>query len=776
MSDNRMDQDGEGAVVDEIVAEFLVESYEALDQLDQDLISLETSATTETLASIFRTMHTIKGTCGFLGFGHLEGVTHAAESLLSLLRDGEIGVTPDITTALLSTVDAVREMLATIERTGADGDSGHASLVAELEVLQDPEVSPKPKPPRVGDLLIAKAGVRPEDVELAISEQALGDTRPIGEILIDHGVVSADEVAAALDTQSGQKSAAVDSTIRVDVRLLDDLMNLVGELVLARNQIVQLATDEDRRDDTHLVLPAQRLNHITTELQEGVMRTRMQPIGNVWNRFPRVVRDLATSCGKQVQIEMDGADTELDKTIVEAIKDPLTHLVRNSVDHGIESPTARTEAGKSPDGTLSLRAYHEGGQVIIEIADDGAGIDTARLGAKALERGIASEDVLAAMSQRELLNLIFQPGFSTAEAVTNVSGRGVGMDVVKTNIERIGGTLDVLTEPGKGTTFRIKIPLTLAIIPALVVGCSDERFAIPQVSLLELVRIDGDRVDSEIEWIHGAPVHRLRGRLLPIVDLAEQLRIPNRPLSERSSINLVVLQADGQRFGLVVDSITDTQEIVVKPLGAQVNDLGVYAGATIMGDGRVALILDVLGMAHLASVLSEDGQLVDEAPDDIGDAGHADREAVLVADLGNGQRAAVALSRVARLEQIAATSIETSAGGAVVQYRGDLMPLVSLARAAGLGAGMSIGPSDEGLHEVVVCRGASGPVGFVVDRIVDVVQEDIAAATRAARAAGSVTFTAVVDGRVTDVVDVDALLGVIAPDTVTTTGHAVVGS
>ncbi|MBK5224609.1 MAG: chemotaxis protein CheA [Acidimicrobiia bacterium] len=449
-------------MIDEVVGEFLVESYEGLDQLDRDLVSLEENADPETIASIFRTMHTIKGACGFLGFGHLESVAHAAESLLSLLRSGELVATGQITTALLSAVDAVREMLATIERSGSDGDSSYPDLVDELERLMDANASEPPPRPRVGDLLIERAGVRPEDVDLAISEQALGDTRPIGEILVGHGVVGADEVAAALLSQSEHKSIVTDSTIRVDVRLLDDLMKLVGELVLARNQIVQLSLGAE---DDSLALPAQRLNLITTELQEGVMRTRMQPIGNVWNRFPRVVRDLAQACGKQVQIEMDGADTELDKTIVEAIKDPLTHLVRNSVDHGIEQPAARTAAGKLPEGRLSLRAFHEGGQVIIEISDDGAGIDVSRVKAKALERGLISGEALDAMSQREVVNLIFLPGFSTAEVVTNVSGRGVGMDVVKTNIERIGGTLDVTTESGVGSTFRIKIPLTLAIMP-----------------------------------------------------------------------------------------------------------------------------------------------------------------------------------------------------------------------------------------------------------------------------------------------------------------------
>ncbi len=759
MSDDIRDDGAHGGgVVDEIVAEFLVESHEALDLLDQDLLALESSATPETLASIFRTMHTIKGTCGFLGFGHLEGVAHAAENLLSLLRDGEIGVTADITTALLTTVDAVREMLATIERTGTDGDSSYGDLVRELEILQDPDVSPKPKPKRVGDLLIERAGVRPEDIELAISEQALGDTRPIGEILVDHGVVGADEVAAALDTQVGQRSNAVESTIRVDVRLLDDLVNLVGELVLTRNQIVQLSQD-DVADGTDLFVPAQRLNHITTELQEGVMRTRMQPIGNVWNRFPRIVRDLAHSCGKQVQVEMDGADTELDKTIVEAIKDPLTHLVRNSVDHGIEDPAARVAAGKPPDGTLSLKAFHEGGHVIIEIADDGAGIDVQRVGAKAVERGLVDADALAAMGPRALVDLIFLPGFSTAEVVTNVSGRGVGMDVVKTNIERIGGTLDVTTEQGVGTTFRIKIPLTLAIIPALVVGCGGQRFAIPQVSLLELVRLDGA---TDVEWVHGAPVHRLRGRLLPVVDLSDQLGLAATPLAARGSTNLVVLQADGDRFGLVVDSVTDTQEIVVKPLGSHVHDLGLYAGATIMGDGRVALILDVHGLAQRAEVLGEHASSEDDVEDV--DRVVARRDAFLVAEMGQGMRAAVDLSMVDRLEQIPVGHVEASLDGPVVQYRGELMPLRALATVAGLAAtgphpGIGAG-DDDALLEVIVCSGSDGPVGFTVERIVDVV-DDASIATAAGHLSDSSTTTStlVVDGRVTALVDVAAVVG-----------------
>jgi two-component system, chemotaxis family, sensor kinase CheA len=742
--------DTDDGLIDEVVAEFLVEAHEGVDQLDQDLVALEDHPTPDTIASIFRTVHTIKGTCGFLGFGRLEAVSHTAENLLSMLREGELAVNSDIATALLTTVDAIRSMLAQIEATGTDGDDDHAELISELTRLQD-DPAPAP-PPRLGDLLVEQALVSQEDVELAVTQQALGDERPLGEILVDHGVVAADEVQDALSSQAELKNGAVtESTIRVDVRLLDGLMNLVGELVLARNQIVRIATTDEH--DT-FAAAAQRLNLITTELQEGVMRTRMQPIGNVWNRFPRVVRDLARSVGKQVQIEMDGADTELDKTIVEAIKDPLTHLVRNSVDHGIEPPEAREAAGKHREGRLTLRAFHEGGQVIIEVSDDGSGIDVERVRAKAVDRGLVTRERADEMSARELTSLIFLPGLSTASEVTNVSGRGVGMDVVKTNIERIGGVLDVTNEIGTGTTFRIKIPLTLAIIPALVIGCRGSQFAIPQVNLDELVRIDREKVATEIEWINSAAVHRLRGQLLPLVDLAQVLGIGTTVIDDSAAVNVVVLQADGRRFGLVVDEITDTQEIVVKPLGSQVKDISTFAGATIMGDGRVALILDVVGLAHEAHVVTEARDASDVDHDGARHQGAT--EAVLVVDLGDGHRGAVMLSTVARLEQLACSSIESSSRGPVAQYRGELLPLVSLSSVARIGTGRPIVPADEGHLDVVVWSGAHGQLGLVVDRIIDIVDDHLHVVDDGRD--GSVV--AVIDGLVTDVIDVATLLGV----------------
>ena len=480
----------------DIVQDFLVESYENLDRLDRELVGLEKNPhDREALASVFRTIHTIKGTCGFLGFNKLEKVAHVGENLLTRLRDGQLTLNPELTTALLGMVDAVRQMLNQIEASGQEGERDDSVLISTLGRLQQvPGIAPKngpavaessapAAPPRpIGDILMQRTGVTQAEIQLAAEMQKAGDPRHMGEILVEQGAVRPADVVEALHIQqvSRTQGTASDSTIRVDVGLLDKVMNLVGELVLARNQVLQFAS---RMKDSGFVAVSQRLNLITTELQEGVMKTRMQPIGNIWGQFPRTVRDVALGCGKEVGIEMEGKETELDKTIIEAIKDPLTHLVRNSVDHGIELPDDRVTAGKARSGRLILRAFHEGGQVNIEISDDGAGLNADRIRKKALERGVATAEQVAHMAEREVFNLIFLPGFSTAEKVTNVSGRGVGMDVVKTNVEKIGGTVDVQSTRGQGTTVRVKIPLTLAIIPALVVTCGGDRYAVGSDSL-----------------------------------------------------------------------------------------------------------------------------------------------------------------------------------------------------------------------------------------------------------------------------------------------------
>jgi len=463
---------------DEIVREFLVESSENLDSLDCELVLLEKDPLNkDTLSSVFRTIHTIKGTCGFLGFSKLESVVHAGENLLSKLREGVLALSPEIITALLQMVDAIRQMLDSIDKTDAEGERNDTALIKVLTALQsgaplgnktpegprapDPSPSPPPAPPEVpvltiGQILIGKGAATEADVASAMKLQNEGDPRHLGEILVERGHVKPHEIVEALQSQQVARAAASESSIRVEVLLLDKVMNLVGELVLARNQIHQFA---DVIQHSGLSASSARLSLITTELQEGVMKTRMQPIGTIWSNFSRSVRDVATSCGKRVRIEMEGQDTELDKTIIAAIKDPLTHLVRNSVDHGIETPEKRAAAGKAPEGILRLRAYHQAGQVNIEITDDGAGLDHETIRKKAVERGLITAEQSAQMCDREAINLIFAPGFSTAEKVTNVSGRGVGMDVVKTNVEKIGGTVDVQTKLGQGTTVRMKIPL-----------------------------------------------------------------------------------------------------------------------------------------------------------------------------------------------------------------------------------------------------------------------------------------------------------------------------
>jgi two-component system chemotaxis sensor kinase CheA len=755
--------------LDSVVKEFLVESYENLDQLDRDLVALEKEPQNrERLSSIFRTIHTIKGTCGFFGFSKLESVTHVGENLLSRLRDGLLILDPERTSALLALLDAVRIMLANIENTGSDGDGDYQALIDRLTRLQEQgpsatgeafgsETEAVNQPPEtIGEALIRQGKVKAEQVLQAIQQQIQGDPLRVGEILVEKGVVQTQDVREAVATLQESKGGAVaDTNIRVDVGLLDKLMNLVGELVLARNQILQFNATQK---DPAFLSTTQRLNLITTELQEGVMKTRMQPIGNVWNRFPRVVRDLAISCGKEVHLEMEGKETELDKTIIEAIKDPLTHIVRNAVDHGIETPEVRKAKGKPPTGTLLLRAFHEGGQVNIEIIDDGAGVDTERVRAKAIERGLISREQASRMSDREATHLLFLPGFSTAEKITNVSGRGVGMDVVKTNIEKIGGTVDLQSRPGQGTTLKIKIPLTLAIIPALIVTSGGARYAIPQVSLLELVRLEGDQAKKGIERIHGAPVYRLRGNLLPLVYLHHELgNEPPAAGQENDTINIVVLQADDRQFGLVVEGINDTEEIVVKPLGKLLKNIPVFAGATIMGDGKVALILDVLGIAQRAGVVSEvrDRTLADRG------ARATDKESqtqtLLLLGMGRERRAAIPLSLVARLEEIPAASVERADGQEVVQYRGQILPLIRLSYVLGGDRGDDLADP----MQVVVYSEGERSVGLVVDRILDIVETTLEV-QRATHREG-ILASAVIQQPVTDLLDVHGIIRAADP-------------
>jgi two-component system, chemotaxis family, sensor kinase CheA len=708
----------------DVIREFLVESHENLSRLDQELVELEKRPKdAELLASIFRTIHTIKGTCGFLAFSTLERITHQAESLLSQLRDGKRKLTPSLISLILDTVDATRKVLASIEASGEEGPDHFDEIAERLRVAAQlpPDADSEPS-----------SGLAPASPEDHHEE---------------NGAHELSEGAKSEETCL-KSSAAADANIRVGVGLLDKLMDLVGELVLTRNQILQFNTE---REDAALNATSQRLNLITTELQEGVMKTRMQPIGMVWNKLPRVVRDMAVAMGKQIRLEMDGADTELDRTIIEAIKDPLVHLVRNSCDHGIEPAEVRIGKGKSPYGRLTLRAYHEGGQVNIEIGDDGAGIDVAQVKQKAVEKGLLRPEQAEKLSDREAVNLIFQPGFSTAQKVTNVSGRGVGMDVVKSNIEKIGGVVDVSNRPGEGSTVKLKIPLTLAIIPGLVITSGGERFVIPQVSLLELIRLEGDSSDKHIEQVHGTPVYRRRGSLLPIAYLNQVLKLKSAEQAE--AVSIVVLQAEDRQFGLVVDGINDTQEIVVKPLGKQLKGLTEYAGATIMGDGRVALILDVLGIGQRSGVLAESREQARAAAEKKAHGG-IEQQRLLLFRAGSFERLAVPLSLVARLEEFPRSSIEFAGGCQVVQYRNRILPLVRLRDILESGTPGQDETADP--VQVIVFNDGDRSVGMVVDQILDVVEETVMVRQKSTRK--GLLGSAVVAKRVTDLLDLNEVI------------------
>ncbi|WNM24576.1 chemotaxis protein CheA [Demequina capsici] len=779
--------------MDEIVREFVVESYENLDQLDQDLVALEgDSSSRALLSSVFRTIHTIKGTSGFLAFNNLESLTHVGENLLAELRDGKRTMTARTADVLLKMVDAVRELLATIEATGNEGSIDTTAVTAEIQsVLDDPtggaaaEAEPADAPTGDADDVIESAIAAlhddedahdDEDEELAVEETTDAEPEPVvaearavkrtpkigrkpvvqartapepgpepepAPAAVAPAAAAAPAPAAAAPAAAAPKAAdeapvrsAAEQSIRVDVEVLDALMRHVGELVLARNAMTNLAAD---MDDPALVRASQRLSLIATELQQGVMKTRMQPIDHVWNKVPRMVRDISSALGRKVRLDMVGKETELDRGVLEAIKDPLTHLIRNAIDHGIETPADRVKAGKDEQGVLGLRAYHQGGQVVIEISDDGKGIDPEIVSAKAVEKGLKTAGQIENMSPQDILQLLFLPGFSTADKVTNVSGRGVGMDVVKTKIDSIGGVVDVQSTPGSGTTWRLRIPLTLAIMPALTVECASETFAIPQVNLLELLAID-DKLTG-IDHVGEAPVYRLRGQLLPLVDLRDVLGRGRR--ESLTGAVITVLQADGGRFGLLVDKVRNTEEIVAKPIAAAIKGIGLYAGATLLGDGSVTLILDVPAVARRALDLQE--TTIDAGHDN---AQRGDTEQMLVVSIGEGRQIAMPLGAVTRLERLPADVLETVGGATVMLYRDRITPVVDLAQMLGSGATFR-----EELAFVICTRG-DRTVALIANEVVDIV--DSRAEERSEVSGYGLLGSIVVKDRVTELLDLEA--------------------
>lgn len=683
---------------------FLVESHEILAEFEQDVLNLENSALDSALLHrMYRALHTIKGNCGFIPFPKLEAIAHAGEALLDKIRTAQRRISPEVATVLLQLTDVIRQILRTIEVTKTEGNQDYSSLIAMLTALCH--------------------------VDAAID-----------------GASSTEE----LEDSDAKITSSFDSTIRVRIDLLDQMMNLIGELVLLRNRVLQLTA---RGSDQTLASTCQQINLITNELQDRVMQTRMQPMHTLWRTLPRFVRDLAIACSKEVTLTLEGGDTELDRSLVAAMKDPLMHLIRNCIDHGIELSTARLAAGKSASGMLTLRALQESGKVILEVSDDGAGIDPQQVKARSQQLGLISAAEAELLSDQEALDLIFQPGFSTVMEVTRLSGRGVGLDVVRRNLESVKGTVEVESQPGQGTIFRLKIPLTLAIIPALLVKSGGERFAIPQASVQELVRIEGqEQIDHAIESLLDAPVYRLRGQILPLITLASVLQLSASPTDV---VYFVVISADRYRFGLIVDDIEDIQDIVVKPLSKQLKSLEMFAGATIVGDGTATLILDAVGLARYAGI-----QKQPQVTAVISELEQCDRQLVLIVLGAENTRMGIVLTQATRLETISKTQIEPVGKQYLMQYRDRVVTLIDL-EAVFTGNTRTLDQFEEFLSIVVITLDQNHTVGLIVNQILDIVEESLTV-TGAAIRPGSQCY-ATVQGQITEILDLEAIVELANP-------------
>jgi len=866
--------------MDDLTGEFLVETNESLDALDLDLVTLEQNPEDkETINNIFRVMHTIKGTCGFLGLPRLESVAHAAENIMDKIRGGAFSVTPGVVSLILEAIDRIKDLISHLEAEGTEPEGEDSDLIgrlnscaetgqagegysadgskqsdAEKEAAKSARKPAEAEKPAESAAAVSKTpdldgeidfepipapyaneaatGEQPAEQNAAEVEKPAENKTPDLDGEIDFEPVMApyagDDVGGdatqnaeqaadtAMMTQAeaslpeaeiseetkveavaeGLKTAAEEGgkkpmsgqSIRVGLDVLESLMQMVGELVLTRNQLLQMTRNLDV--DVEFNTPLQRLNHITTDLQEGVMQTRMQPIGNAWAKFPRLIRDLALELGKKIELKMVGAETEIDRQMLEAIKDPLTHMVRNSADHGIEKIADRVKAGKGETGTVTLSAYHEGGHIIIKIADDGKGLDAEKIRKKAVQNGLATESEVNGMSDKQVYQFVFRPGFSTAEKVTSVSGRGVGMDVVVTNIEKIGGTVELNSFPKKGSEFIITLPLTLAIMPVLIVESYEEKFAIPQIRVSEIVRAEkptanikksNEGVGYAIESINDAPVLRLRGRLLPLVSLSRTLKFirigdedkkiiagksdgeiepdtteineeknaeninPYVSLDSDGEIEepfVVVCEVGSQSFGIMVNKVFHTEEIVVKPVAKIMKSLEVYSGCTILGDGSVILILDPNGIIKTGGVLSMhegEGQVESDAASE-----QEDHVSFLIFQAWGKSPRAVPLELVSRLEELDAGSIEWSGKQKVVQYRGGLMRLTTLDPETEI--------PDTGKLAIIVFADEDRVMGLVVQEIMDIVKQkmDIKSVTGKDGMLGSL----VVNNITTDLVDV----------------------
>ena len=706
------------------INEFLEEVTETLNRLDRQFVTLEQNPSDkDCLTEIFRDLHTIKGSCGLLGLNKLESITHSGENLLGKLRDGELNVEPVIVTNLLKMMDALWKTAGCLKKNGQEGDVDYTPLIDTLALLEKGE-SPLDSLDTLDAANIqGQPDIAPEIVSLASEDD---DKQPL---------------TTKEDNSEGKN-------IRVNVELLDSLMNLVGEVVLARNQFSRIIHDNN---DPSIQGTSQSLNRVTTDLQEAVLKARMQPIKNVWDKLPRMIRDLSMSCGNKIRLEMEGQNSDLDKSLITAIQDPVMNIIRNAVAHGIETPEERQRIGKPEEGVIRLRAFNQNGQIHIEIQDDGRSIDFQAIKNKAVDENRITPEQNEKLSNKDCGKLLFMEGFSLTENSLIKSTKGNGLTTARAKIEKIGGTLDIGIQPGVNTTLKIKIPLTLAIIPALIVSNGSNRFAIPQASIRELIWLEGEQSLQQLEEISGSQFYRLRGNLLPLVRLSQTLK-SDQP-EHRSDLNIVVLQADDTSFGLVVEQIHNAEEIVVKSLDGFFKNIKVFSGATMMGDGEIVLILDVMGLAQNALMISSKSSR-DELIESVSSSKDEEEiQAMLIVSRGKKHRAAIRLSDVTRLEEVKKSALESSGKEFVIQYRGEIMSLINIPQL--------FNESEESQEncdnlEVVVHTHEGKSLGLRVNNILDIVQAKVC--QKRANPALKLLGTIITDNSVVDVIDVKLIV------------------
>jgi two-component system chemotaxis sensor kinase CheA len=810
---------------DEILQGFIEESLEHLADIENDLLQIEEGgeAIDEDLVNkVFRAAHSIKGGAGFMGLTVIQDLAHSMENVLGLIRSCKLVPTPEVINVLLQASDKLNTM---IEDVSNSNDYDIEEHVVPLTAIYKGDTVPPAVAPVKTKSVVSEPALEIQTEELdpppldtisvpetqMASEPPTAPEPPKAETIKPKPLRPSPPTPSPVSVTSPQdkKPAAkvkVDSSIRVHVSLLDSLMTLAGELVLSRNQLLQTIASNDVRNAETV---GQRIDLITSELQEAIMLTRMQPIGNVFGKFPRVVRDLSGKLKKNIELTIVGKDVELDKTIIESINDPLTHLIRNSVDHGIELPDDRIAAGKPLQGTVTLKAYHAAGQVVIEITDDGKGIDGDALAESAIRKDLLTLEQVEGMSTQDKVNLIFLPGFSTAKEVTDVSGRGVGMDVVKTNLDQLGGQVDIISEVGMGTTISIKLPLTLAIIPCQIIMAGGERYAIPQVNLEELLRIPASQVKDRVERVGTAEVVRLRGNLLPLIRLSDVLGIKRRyyasdvgvykedrreRISDRrgydssmteeerdnadkaralereredrriaaaSALNIVVVSNGSIKYGLIVDKLQDSEEIVIKPLGKHLQGCKGYAGATIMGDGRIALILDVTNLSIMAELTSMDGsdraaEVAQAAEETI--KAKKDKQALLTFRSSEQEQFAVPLNQVERIEKIKRSDIEELGGKRVIKYRGGSLSLIAVDDVAMVSP---IADHDDLL--VIVFNIAHHIIGLLAIGPIDAMQVSVSIDETTLSQTGIMGST-IIDDQTTMLVDIFEIVNTLYPE------------